>query len=176
MLHPDQVVAQLHVGNGMQVADFGCGHGYLSIPLAQAASHGTVYCFDVVEEELNALRSHARLKGVRNIKDIRANLEAPDGSKLADDSIDLVMMANILFQSQLKAKIIEEAVRVLKPGGRLVIIDWIIGASLAPEGGWLLSSEEAVTLAEAAGLTLGKELKMDEQHFGLVFKKKSAQN
>jgi len=80
-------------------------------------------------------------------------------------------LANILFQSQKKEEILKEAKRVLKENGQLVIIDWLAGSSLAPKEGWFISKDEARQLVEGQGLTLVKELTMDGQHYGLVFKK-----
>ena len=168
---PKAILEQLDLRDNMTVADFGCGHGYFSLPLASLVNQGKVYALDVIEEALQAVNSQAQLEGVINIETMHCNLEISAGSKLTEDSIDLVLLANILFQSQKKSAILKEAKRVLKKGGQLVLIEWITGSSLAPKQGWLISKEEAQKLIEAEGLTLDKELTMDSQHYGLVFKK-----
>jgi ubiquinone/menaquinone biosynthesis C-methylase UbiE len=170
-LDPETILKQLDIRNNIQVADFGCGHGYFSIPLAKIVNQGKVYALDVIEEALQAVQSQAQLEGISNIETIRCNLEILGSSKLADESIDLVLLANILFQSQKKSAILKEAKRVLKKGGELVLIEWIAGASLAPKEGWLITKEEAQRLVEAEGMTLDRELEMDNQHYGLVFRK-----
>lgn len=168
---PEAILEQLTLRDNMRVADFGCGHGYFSLPLASLVNQGKVYALDVVEEALQAVNSQVQLEGVTNIETIHCNLEISAGSKLTEDSIDLVLLANILFQSQKKSAILKEAKRVLKKGGQLVLIEWITGSSLAPKQGWFISKEEARKLIEAEGLTLDKELTMDNQHYGMVFKK-----
>ncbi len=155
----------------MEVADFGCGRGYFAIPLAKIVNQGIVYAFDVLGEALEAVRSQAKLEKVSNIKTIRCNLEILESSKLGDDSMDLVILANILFQSQKKPEILKEAKRVLKEEGELILIDWIAGTTLAPKDGWLISKKEAQQLVEAEGLALDRELAVDNQHYGLVFRK-----
>jgi ubiquinone/menaquinone biosynthesis C-methylase UbiE len=170
-LQPETILEQLNIRDDIQVADFGCGHGYFSIPLAKLIPQGKVHALDVLEEALETVKSRAELEGVSNIETIHCNLEISGGSKLADQSVDLVLLANILFQSQKKSAIFKEAKRILKEDGQLVLVEWISGASLAPKEGWLISKEEAQQLVEAEGLTLSQELEIDSQHYGMVFKK-----
>lgn len=171
-LNPEQILAQLEIHQGMQAADFGSGRGYFSIPLAKLVGpNGRVIALDILKEALEAVLNRAKLEGISNIETVHSNLENPNGAKLADGSQDLVLLANILFQSQKKSEIVREAKRALKDSGQLVVIDWIIGASLAPKDGWLISKEEARSLVEAEGFNLAKEFEADGRHFGLVFKK-----
>jgi len=170
-LDPETILEQLDIHDNMQMADFGSGHGCFSIPLAKVVPQGKVYALDVVKEALEAVKSKAEIEKISNIEAIHCNLEVLNGSKLTEDSIDLVVLANILFQSQKKSAILTEAKRVLKKDGQLVLIEWIADSSLAPKKGWLISQEEAKQLAEAEGLRLDKELDIDSQHYGMVFKK-----
>jgi len=171
LIQPEEVLNQLDLRDNMTVADFGCGNGYFSIPLAKIISQGKIYALDIIKEALEAVKSQANLEGIENIKTIHCNLEILGSSKLEDDSIDLVLMRSILFQSQKKREIIKEANRVLKSKGQLVLLEWIPGASMAPKGGWLISKEESQKLVEAEEMNLSKELTMDNQHYGSVFKK-----
>lgn len=166
---PEEIISQLDLRDNFEVADFGCGNGYYSVPLAKLMLQGKVYALDVVKETLEAVNSQANLEGINNIETIHCNLEITGASKLADALIDLILMRNILFQSQKKLAIIREAKRVLKPGGQIVLIEWIPGASSAPKHGWLISKDEARQLIEQEELKLVKELDIDNQHYGLVF-------
>lgn len=170
-LQPEKILEQIDISDNMTVADFGCGHGYFSIPLAKIVNQGKVYALDVVEEALQAVESKTELEKISNVETIHCNLEILGGSKLNDNSIDLVILSNILFQSQKKTEIIQEAKRVLKENGQLVLIEWIEGVPLAPKEGWLISKEKAQQLVEAEGLALDKELEIDDQHYGIVFKR-----
>ena len=170
-LQPEKILEQLDVGDNIEAADLGCGHGYFSIPLAKIIPQGKVYALDVVKEALEAVKGKAEIEKIDNIKTIHCNLEDLEGSKLADQSVDLVLLANILFQSQKKLAILKEAKRILKKDGQLVLIEWIKGTSLAPKEGWLISKEEIRQLVETGGLTLDKELDIDSQHYGMIFRK-----
>lgn len=168
---PETILEQLDISDNAKIADFGCGNGYFSVPLAKIARQGKVYAIDIIKETLEAVKSKATLEGVSNIETAHCNLEVAGGSKLGDGSINLVLMRNILFQSQKKEKIIGEAERVLGGNGQLVLIEWIAGSSLAPKEGWFISKEDARRLAENEGFVFEKELEIDNQHYGLIFKK-----
>lgn len=171
IVQPRKILMQLDIQGNMKIADFGCGHGYFALPLAELVTYGTVYALDVVEDALSMVKSKAQTKGIANIQTIRGNLEVIGGSKLQAGSIDLVILANILFQSQKKEAILQEAGRVLKNGGELVLIEWVFGSQFAPKGGWMLSQDEALELVKTEGFTFAKDLRMDDSHYGLVFKK-----
>lgn len=174
-INPEKILEQLVKRNDLIAADFGCGHGYFSIPLSKMLTEGKVYAFDVQEEALQSVASKAGLEGIENIETIRCNLEKKNASNLDDKSIDLVILANILYQSDEKEEIIKEAIRVLKDNGEMVTVEWIKGAPLSPKGGWLVSREETEELVTKQGLILDRELEInDDKHFGLVFKKKNA--
>ncbi|MFH1551745.1 MAG: class I SAM-dependent methyltransferase [bacterium] len=169
-LKPEEILKQITIGDNMSVADFGCGHGYFTISIAKIVNQGIVYALDVVKEALQSVESMAGLEGIKNIKTIRCNLEILGGSKLEDNSIDLIIL-DILSQSQKKSEIIQEAKRVLKEDGSIILIEWINGSSFSPKQGWFVSKEQVEQLMNKEGLTLDKELEMDNQHYGLVFKK-----
>ena len=166
-LEPEKILKQLELRDNMIMADFGCGHGYFSVPLAKAVPQGTVYALDVVEEALEVVQSQAKLEMISNIEIVHCNLEELGGSKLNDQSVDLVFLVNILFQSRKKQEILKEAKRVLKKGSQLVLIDWLAGSSLSPKQGWFISKDKAIQMAEAEGFRLVRELEMDKQHYGL---------
>ena len=79
-------------------------------------------------------------------------------------------MTDLLFQIDDKEGVFKEAKRVLRIGGRILVIEWLPGASLGPEGG-AVSSEEIKEIAKNLGFRLEKELKAGDYHFGLLFTK-----
>ncbi len=168
---PEKILDQLDIHDAIEAADFGCGHGYFSIPLAKRVPKGRVFAIDVVKEALEAIKSRAELEKIDNILTVQANLEILGSSKLKDNSMDLVLLRNILYQSQKKEEILREAKRVLKKEGRMVVIEWRIDSVMAPKEHWLISKEDVRKIIEEEGLTLSKELSIDNHHYGLVFVK-----
>lgn len=171
LLKPTEILNQIEIRDNMIVADFGCGHGHFSIPLAKMAPNGKIYAIDIIKSALEVVKSQAELEKISNIETRHSNLEISGNSKLENGSVDIVLLRNILFQSEKKEEIIKEADRILKEQGRMILIEWIPGASLAPKEGWLITDEQAQKLVENQGWTLDTELEIDNQHYGMIFKK-----
>ncbi|HRY52878.1 MAG TPA: class I SAM-dependent methyltransferase [Candidatus Portnoybacteria bacterium] len=170
-ISPQKVINQIGLKKDMKVADFGCGHGYFTLPVAKIVGQdGKVYAVDILEEALEAVRSSYKLGGLANIETKRGNLETAGGSGLADGSVDLVLLHNVLFQTQKKSEIIKEAKRVLKLGGVFVLVDWQKNkSSIGPQGGWRLSFDEARNLVQEEGLVFNRVFDAGEYHYGLIF-------
>lgn len=170
-LDTQRVIASLGITPGQHVADLGCGSGFFSIALAQAVGKdGAVSAVDVMQEPLQSVQARAEASGLANIRTIRADLEVLGGTQLPDESQDLSLLKNILFQSQKKEEILAEAARITKHGGRVVVIEWKKGAGgLGPPDE--LRSDEATlqTIARHNGLALDRQLSVDALHSGLVF-------
>lgn len=156
----------------MVVADFGSGSGHFSIEAGRkVGEEGLVYAVDIRDSALESLRSQARRMGLRNIELIKENLEAPGGSGLDSESVDLVFLINILFQSRLKEKIISEAYRVLKRGGRLLAVDWLPDAALGPREGQKVSAGEMQNISKGEGFSFVNNIEVGSHHYGMIFKK-----
>lgn len=168
--NPEEVLNQLGLRSDMVVADFGCGSGGFTVPLAKKLDQGLVYAIDIQEAPLSALKSRYLQENINNIRIIRSDLEVPRGSRMGDSSLDFVFIVNILFQAENKEIIFEEAKRVLKSGGRLVAIDWLASVKLGPEKGRILP-EEAKKIAKKFGLKIEKEFPAGKQHYGILFAK-----
>ncbi len=169
-LEPTKILKQLKLKEDMNVADFGCGAGGWTIPLAKFLKKEKIYAFDIQEEMLSGLRSRAKLENIQSIETRRCDLEQPKSTGLKDNFLDFVLIPNLLFQIENKKAIIEEARRILKKGGEMLILDWIPGAYLGPKES-RVSEEEIKKIAKDLGLKLEKEFKAGAYHFGLVFKK-----
>jgi len=152
----------------MIAADFGSGSGGWVIPLAKKLNKGKIFAIDVQEEMLSALKGKAEIEKIYNIETKRQDLEK--GSGLREDSLDLVLMTNLLFQIDDPEKIIEDAKKVLKSGGKILIIDWLEDSAIGPKESRI--PEKTVSkMAEDAGLILEKYFKASPYHWGLIFKK-----
>ncbi|MFH0969829.1 MAG: methyltransferase domain-containing protein [Patescibacteria group bacterium] len=172
-LDPNDIIKQIDILQGSVVADFGCGSGFFSLAFAQKIGEGgKVYSLDILPSALESVESKAKLQGLANIVPRRANLEKEGGSKLGDDSIDWVIMKDMLFQNKMKDIILKEALRILKPGGKVLLIEWNDhDALVGPEKGIRVSRKELDKLAENQGLKKEKELVAGDFHYGAVYAK-----
>ena len=170
-LQPEEIIQQLNIGKEIVIADFGCGAGYFTIPLAKIAEQGKVYALDILDTALESVQSRAKIEGLFNIEVRNCDLEKLGKSGLEDNSIDLVLLANILFQSSQKPAIIKEAKRVLKRGGEIVIIDWKANQPMGPPENLIVSLDLAKKITKEQGLNFKKEFPVDKYHWGAVFVK-----
>ncbi|HNU96754.1 MAG TPA: methyltransferase domain-containing protein [Candidatus Portnoybacteria bacterium] len=171
-LNPEETIKQFNISKGMQVADFGCGAGYFVIPIAKiVGDESKVYALDILDTALESVRSRARIEGLFNIVIKRCNLEILNASQIENNSINVVLLSNILFQSDNKDGIIKEAIRILKPGGSLIIIDWLPGQLLGPSKNLIIPLEDIRKMAENNGLKFNKNIQIDNYHWGMIFNK-----
>lgn len=174
-LNPDAVVGEFGISQGMRIADFGCGAGHVGILAAQKiGKDGLLVAIDIMEDKLDSFRARAKAAGLENVDTKRANLEVLGGTALSDNSQDMVMLVNILFQSTKKSDILKEAKRVLKPGGSIVVVDWKGGTSegsFGPPDQLRTTPENMEKLFSAEGLTVQRPFNAGQFHYGLIFKK-----
>jgi ubiquinone/menaquinone biosynthesis C-methylase UbiE len=172
-INPKEIVDQLSVAAGSQVADFGCGMGHFSLEMSKRiGENGLVYAFDILPEKLESVISGVKGLGMTNLIAKRANLEKEKGSGLENESVDWVVMKDMLFQNKNKTAILAEAYRILKPGGKALIIEWKMeDASIGPPQELRLSEETLKILTEKAGLKETEKIEAGDFHFATVFVK-----
>lgn len=169
-INQDEVISQLGIKERMVIADLGCGSGYFAIPMARLMGNtGKVYAVDVLTAPLEAVKSQSKLYGLVNVETVRANVEVVGGTKIPDHRADLVVLANILFQCPDRSAVFTEAKRILAPGGKITVIDWIPNnMPLGPKFENCVSEEETKKLAIENGLKVVKELAAGDLHYGFV--------
>jgi len=169
-LNPEKILNQIELKPNMIAADFGSGSGGWAIPLARKLEDGKVYAIDILQEPLSALKSKANTEKIYNIITLRSDVESEKGSKLLPNSCDLVLLTNLLFEVEDKKKVIAEAKRVLKEGGKILIVDWEKDNPLTQKIEWV-SIEEVKEIAKDLNLKIEKEFTAGLYHWGLILVK-----
>jgi ubiquinone/menaquinone biosynthesis C-methylase UbiE len=164
-LNPSKILRELDLKVDMVAADFGCGSGGWAIPLAKILEDGKVFAVDILEEPLSVLKSKIKREKIFNIETVKNDVEK--GTRLLSETCDLVLMTNLLFESEDKKKVLEEGKRVLKRGGKILVVDWKKDSPLGPKE--KVSPEEIKKLAEEIGLKLEKEFEAGLHHYGILF-------
>jgi ubiquinone/menaquinone biosynthesis C-methylase UbiE len=119
-LPPDEVIRSLALKPGMTVADIGAGTGYFALPLARAvAPAGRVYAVDLQRQMLDRLQE--ALNGELRIELVEAEAVR---TTLPGSVADLVFTANVWHELDDQDAALAEFARLLRPGGRLAIVDW----------------------------------------------------
>ncbi|HET7428570.1 MAG TPA: class I SAM-dependent methyltransferase [Gaiellales bacterium] len=117
------LVASLGVHDGMQVLDLGCGDGTTAVPAAQMGAD--VLGVDIARNLVAAGNARAKALGLGNLRFQEG--DATDLGELADDTFDLVVSIFGAMFAPRPDDVAKEMVRVTKPGGRIVIGNWIPG-------------------------------------------------
>lgn len=170
--HPRRNIAALGVEPGMSVADFGSGSGIYVLHIAEALQNsGHVYAIDIQRDLLKRLKNEAHRSGFKNVEIIWTDLEGAGSSKIADGKLDLVLVSNLLFQIENKNAIFREARRIVRPNGRLAVIDWRESfGGMGPQKEDVVTKEAAEMLAREAGFALEREFPAGAHHYGLIFR------
>lgn len=170
--HPRRNVAALGIEPGMSVADFGSGSGIYVLHIAEALENsGRVYAVDVQRDLLKRVKNEANRRGFKNVDVIWTDLEHAGSSKLADKTLDFVLISNLLFQIEDKAAVLAEAWRILKPTGRLAIIDWSESfGGMGPVKKDVVTRDAALALARGSGFELQREFSAGAHHYGMIFR------
>jgi ubiquinone/menaquinone biosynthesis C-methylase UbiE len=120
--HTSRLLEALAVKPGDRVCDFGCGVGYLSLPLAERVGEaGEVVAVDIQPEMLVQLEERARQAGAKRIRTVLGDVADP---KLEPGSCDLVLMVDVYHELSYPEQILAAVKRALAPGGRLVLVEF----------------------------------------------------
>ncbi len=170
-MDPEKIVNSFGVEQADTVADFGAGAGYFTIPLAKkVGAKGKVYAIDILKNSLEIIDAKAAQENLANIVLVQADLEKEKSTAIEDSSVDWVIMANILFQLSNKSNIFREAKRVLKPTGKIIIIDWLpTKTAIGPADSARISPEQARISALSNNLKETKHWLPDPYHYGFIF-------
>lgn len=119
-LPPEKIMDELTLSNDDIVADLGAGNGFFTLPIARKTSQ-TVYAVDIEPKMLALLKKRAEEDGIENIKYVTSNLEEIN---LPSNSINKVLVSFVIHEVPHMDKALNEIKRILKPGGKALIIEW----------------------------------------------------
>ena len=169
--NPGEVLAKLGLDNKINnVAEFGCGYGTFTIPAAKVIK-GEIFALDIEPDMIKMTQRRAKKQGLNNVKTILRDF-ITDGSGLKDESIDFVMLFNILHAEN-PGKLLREAYRILKPKGILGIIHWNYDPK-TPRGPAMEirpKPEQCIEWAEDTGFYNPKKYNVSSYHYGIVLRK-----
>ncbi len=170
---PVKIIDQCGVSAGMEIADLGAGSGHYTVAASRAlASTGRVYAIDLKQDLLSRLKNNAAREGLYNVEVIWGDIDKLGGTKLRDFSVDLVLLCNILFHLENKKEVVKEIKRILKPAGRVLVVDWSDSfGGIGPKPTHVVTKEKAMELFDEAGFHLDKQISAGSHHYGLMYKK-----
>jgi ubiquinone/menaquinone biosynthesis C-methylase UbiE len=118
---PEEALQHFIVRSDMVIADIGCGPGFYTVEAARMLPAGTVYAIDKQEDMIDWTQRRAREASLTNVTTILASAES---IPLPSESLDAILMANVLHDVPEQVHILREVQRLLKPGGVYFLIEW----------------------------------------------------
>lgn len=152
---PDEVVAAVGLRPGDVACDAGAGPGYFAVRLARAVGpSGRVHAIDVEPRMISLLEQRAREAGVANV----LPLLAPEGEGLPPEPCDAILVVNTFHHFPDGPGYLRRLAGRLKPGGRIVNVDFHAGElPVGPPPDHKVSREDFLAAARAAGLEVAEE-------------------
>lgn len=146
---PDEVIRAMQLGPAMTVADVGAGTGYFAVRLARAVPQGQVIATDIEPDMVAYLTERAKREGLANVRAVKASAAA---SGLAVQSVDAVLIVDVWHHIEDRVAYARDLAAALRPGGRVVIVDFRLDATKGPPPAMRLPPEKIVADLTAAGL------------------------
>jgi protein-L-isoaspartate O-methyltransferase len=120
--HTSKLLPPLKIKAGDHVLDLGAGSGYYTMKLAEiVGDKGKVYAVDIQQEMLDIIRKRAKKANFTQIELIK-NTERE--LKMAPESVDLILMVDVYHELSYPYEMTVDMVKALKPGGRMVFVEF----------------------------------------------------
>ncbi len=117
-----EIVAACEIHPGKTVADIGAGTGLFTRMFSDAVGQeGKVFAVDIAPEFLNYIQKTTSAAGQRNVETV---LCKPDSTELPPDSVDVAFICDTYHHFEFPLKTMASLHRALKPGGRVILIDF----------------------------------------------------
>jgi len=167
---PEHNIAQFKLDERMTVADLGAGSGAYTIAAAERVrDFGRVYAVEVQRDLLPRIKNLASSKGLSNVEVLWGDIEGEGGTKIADGVVDAAIVSNILFQVEDKKGFIKELRRILKSGGKVLVVDWKDSfGNMGPAPDAVYTAPAARELFEKGGFAIKQEIDAGDHHYGFV--------
>lgn len=117
----DLLVDALKLRDGEVVADIGCGSGFISRKIAKKIGSGTVYGVDIQPEMLALLAKRMAMFRITNVKGVLGTTTDPE---LPPASCDTMIMVDVYHEFDKPYEMIRSMIAGLKPGGRIVFVEF----------------------------------------------------
>ncbi|HUJ18927.1 MAG TPA: methyltransferase domain-containing protein [Nitrospirota bacterium] len=171
---PEGILEELHIREGLAIADIGSGGGYFTLAFARRTGKtGRIYAVDVKKKYLDFIRRRSERAGFENIIFVLAGETALD---LPKAGLDLVFARNVFHHLHEPANYFADLYQHLKPGGRVAIIEHKKkGFGFVSLFGHHTSRDAIVSAMEKAGYSEVRSFDfLQDQTFTLFAKKEQA--
>lgn len=173
LLDARAIMEALNVPAGAHVADLGAGRtGHFALHAAEAVGvKGKVYAVDILRDALAMIASSSAMRGLHHVHTVWGDVERDRGISLPDATLDYAFLVHALHTLTAWEDAAREVRRLVRPGGRIVVIDWRPLAShpLAGQIARRVAAEDADSLFVRAGCARCGAFTPSDAHWGRVY-------
>lgn len=170
LLPAKDIIEKFNLQEGEVFADFGCGVGYFTIPAAEIVGEsGNVFALDISDSMLEETLKRAKANNISNISTYKIqNNIIP----LEKNSIDASLLAFVLHEITEHKKLLSEIHKVLKPYGKIIIIEWDkIVYPVGPPIENRIDKLSVINLLKETNFINTEEIQIGENYYSLLAQK-----
>ena len=166
---PNRVIEALDLLPTEVVADIGAGTGYFTFRISPHVPEGKVLAVDIQPEMIDQIRARMEADSVANIEPLLGTVESPN---LPPESVDVALIVASYHQFSHPHEMMQNIVTALRPGGRLVLVEYRGEDPTIPVDPFLTMTEDQARKEMAAHGLVWRQTKdfLPQQHF-MVFEK-----
>lgn len=172
-VRPSAIVEQFGITAGDHIIDCGAGNGAFTMLMAErVGKNGSVVALDVQKPLVDAIMRTAHERDLSHVTAFGVDLERLYGVPLKDGVADMALLANVLFQVHDKKTCLAEAVRLVRHGGRVIVIEWRDSfGGIGPRLDYIVPEEQVHALCDESGLLYLESLDLGPYQYGVIFQK-----
>lgn len=167
-LDPNDALRQFGIYGAQDVVDLGSGSGHFSMAAARRLEGGRLFAVDVEKDMLKRLVDEAHSAGLANIHALQGDLARLSGVPLAGGAVDRAIAANVLFQVHDRDAFVQEVRRILKPGGKVLLVDWKDTHAYGPAHTHKVTEDVAIALFSRHGFKKERDIEAGDLHYGMI--------
>ncbi len=166
----DEVIARLKLGPTDVVADLGAGTGLFAVPLAKAVPSGRVYAVELDEGFLTQIRGKAKAGNVNNVVPVLGKFTDP---ALPARDVDVAFFHDVLHHVENRTAYLKSVTGYVKPGGRIVVIEFNAGDSPhKAEPQLIVSKEQTAAWMAEVGFVPSEDIQLFSDKYFVVYRRK----
>lgn len=169
ILNPHDVLKEFGVYGAEDVADVGSGYGHFSLAAAKRLEGGRVFAVDIERDLLQRLVNEAALRGVSNIHILHGDATRSAGIPLGEAAVDKAIAASVLFQAHDRDALVREIARIVRPGGKVLLVEWKEDHGFGPHHTHKISESDARALFARHGFSAERMVDAGDLHYGMIF-------
>lgn len=173
LINPFKVLERVGIRERVHIADIGCGAiGHFVFPAAQlVGAKGKVYAVDILKDVLDILERRAKEDQYTNISYVWSDMDVYHATRIPEESLDIALLANSLPHSQEPTHLVKELARLVKKGGKVLVIDWDPEASTGPSAEHRLSPADVKELFQVPEFQHDDTFDAGRAHYALLFRR-----